>query len=554
MMRVDLGCGPLKMPGFVGVDRFSLPAVDVVLDFDQPLPFASDSVDLVLASHSLEHTADMQFTVGEIYRICKHGAQVCILAPYAHQGVNTANPYHHQAINEHTPRFWTSSPDTLIDPAEYVHPHAGEWGLSESDYSHPALDLRCLRMEFFYFSAYRGLSNEVQRAARKQFLDVCDQMLFHLVVVKQPMSLDELRCRGGQMQYFDPPAIAARRAGERINLQVGQLQQLQSKLEIGEAEIAAAKGVAENLAAQLSGMQLSLQSAEIELKQARVQSHTYQADLAQTRAQLQAQQSESAQTQERLQATQERLQATQEQVRATQERVRATQEQLQATQGQLQATQGQVQATQGQVQATQGQLDDSVAQLQRREAQLNLLESKAKALAQELDLFRGRRLVRWAHRLTLLKRGLEVSPAYKRLLDDCLIFSDVRGYKLQPSVNLQSVAFVVYRLRLDRPGLRGLLLAPVIDIPLGVGRLGLELVTRDNAIVAQAVMPLSNVTEAGPVQLDFSAVASPAPQRFWLRVFVRDASAPVRLLEWQRYRLGGLGPYERRAFCGFVFA
>jgi len=519
MMRVDLGCGPLKMPGFVGADRFFLPGVDVILDLDQPLPFASDSVDLVLASHSLEHTADLQFTVGEIYRICKHGAQVCILAPYAYQGVNTANPYHHQAFNEHTPRFWTSSPDTLIDPEEYAHPHAGEWGLSESDYSQPAIDLRCLRMEFFYFAEYRGLAKEVQRAARKQFLDVCDQMLFHLVAVKQPMSRDELQCCGDNMQYYDPPAIAARRAGERINLQVGQLQQLQHRLELSETAWAEAQAEAQNLAAQLSGTQLSLQSAEIELKQAKVQSHADQADLAQIRAQLQAKQAELAQAQ-----------------------------------GRLQATQGQLQATQGQLQAAQERLDDSAAQLKRREAQLNRLEGKAQALAQELDLFRGRRLVRWTHRLTLLKRGLDVSPAYQRLLDDCLIFSDVRGFRLQPSINLQSVAFVAYRLRLDRPGLCGLLLAPVIDIPVAVGRLGLELVTRDNAIVAQAVMPLSNVTEAGPVQLDFSAVASLAPQRFWLRVFVRDASAPVRLLVWQRYRLGGLGPGESRAFCGFVFA
>src|SRR6266850_605883 len=93
-VRVDLGCGRIKLPGFIGVDRFPMPGVDIVADLDERLPFADDSVDMVYASHSLEHVSDLSQVMREVHRICKHGAQLCIVAPYHQQGLNLANPYH----------------------------------------------------------------------------------------------------------------------------------------------------------------------------------------------------------------------------------------------------------------------------------------------------------------------------------------------------------------------------------------------------------------------------------------------------------------------------
>ncbi len=64
--RLDLGCGGSKQPGFVGADRFPLANVDLVLDLDRPLPLADDTFDLVFASHSLEHVADLPLVMSEI--------------------------------------------------------------------------------------------------------------------------------------------------------------------------------------------------------------------------------------------------------------------------------------------------------------------------------------------------------------------------------------------------------------------------------------------------------------------------------------------------------
>ena len=46
---LDLGCGTVKQASFIGLDRYPLLGVDVIVDFDQPLPFRDDSVDLVYA-------------------------------------------------------------------------------------------------------------------------------------------------------------------------------------------------------------------------------------------------------------------------------------------------------------------------------------------------------------------------------------------------------------------------------------------------------------------------------------------------------------------------
>lgn len=210
MLRIDLGCGPSKVNGFLGVDRFPLPGVDIVADLNKPLPFADHSVDLVFASHSLEHIADLIFTMTEIYRICKHKAQLCIVAPYNEQKLNAANPYHLQVFNEHTPRFWTTHPTAEVDPSEYFHPHAAPWGLAASDHSDCKMDFRLMRMEFFYFPQYVMMSSEQQREMRNQRWDVCDQIMYHLEAWKEPVSCLP-HCVATQQEFFVPPYVQMRR-------------------------------------------------------------------------------------------------------------------------------------------------------------------------------------------------------------------------------------------------------------------------------------------------------------------------------------------------------
>jgi SAM-dependent methyltransferase len=214
--RLDVGCGAKQREGFVGLDRFAMPGVAVVANLDGgALPFASDSFDLVVGSHSFEHVQDLLPVMREVWRIGRPGAQVCIVAPYFTGGLNLANPYHKQAFNEHTPRFWTDAPTSLVPGAEWQQPPLGaQWGLANSDHSRPGLDLRCLRIEFLYFQGYWGMPPAQQREARRKHLDVCEQIVYHLVVFKPPMTEADV-AREPSWLYMPPELEERRTAASR---------------------------------------------------------------------------------------------------------------------------------------------------------------------------------------------------------------------------------------------------------------------------------------------------------------------------------------------------
>jgi SAM-dependent methyltransferase len=80
-VRVDLGCGFRKPEGFIGVDIYPRPEVDIIADLTQRFPFPDSSVDEIRAHDAIEHLPDRIHTMNEIWRICKPGATVDIVVP-----------------------------------------------------------------------------------------------------------------------------------------------------------------------------------------------------------------------------------------------------------------------------------------------------------------------------------------------------------------------------------------------------------------------------------------------------------------------------------------
>ena len=101
-MNVDLGCGKTKQPGFIGVDKDPHSAADVIHDISTGLPFCDNSVDLITASHILEHLNDTMFIMKEIWRVCKHGSQVAIAVPHYQSIGAWQDPTHVRAFTEVT--------------------------------------------------------------------------------------------------------------------------------------------------------------------------------------------------------------------------------------------------------------------------------------------------------------------------------------------------------------------------------------------------------------------------------------------------------------------
>lgn len=84
-IRLDLGCGPNKAPGFIGIDRIAFPGVDRVLEMGKDRwPFEDGSVDEARASHSVEHLTvpERIHFVNELYRVLKPGAGCLVVTPH----------------------------------------------------------------------------------------------------------------------------------------------------------------------------------------------------------------------------------------------------------------------------------------------------------------------------------------------------------------------------------------------------------------------------------------------------------------------------------------
>ena len=209
LVKQELGCGRTKTEGYIGIDRFPLPGVDMVADLDQGIPMPDDSVDVVFACHSLEHFSNLYQIMSEIYRVCKNGAIVHILSPYYNTATNLANLYHKQVFNEDTFRFFgTDAVNPFIDEEQWYCPHAVAWGLENSDNSNGTLNFIQVGVEFFYYKEYRHLSAAQQLHARRAFSNVCDQLLYTLVVSKNGgFSQEQLVDLREQAKNLEPPII-----------------------------------------------------------------------------------------------------------------------------------------------------------------------------------------------------------------------------------------------------------------------------------------------------------------------------------------------------------
>jgi hypothetical protein len=221
-LKLDLGCGPYKRDGFIGVDRYPQPGVDIVCDLEARLPFTDNSVGYMHACHSAEHINNLQGFMQELYRIGQDRAVITIISPYHNTFLNLANPYHYQVFNEHTARFWTTHHESIVSlPPSHTVPQVQGWGQAGSDRSEATMDLRLIRLEYFDFPLFVGLPANELEYCRQHWANVTDQIMLHVLVVKSPITPDEeqayaraieAQAAPGCVVYEEPEFMTLRRA------------------------------------------------------------------------------------------------------------------------------------------------------------------------------------------------------------------------------------------------------------------------------------------------------------------------------------------------------
>lgn len=102
---MNLGSGGKKLPGYVNVDSQPMEEPDVLCDLGHdPWPWPDDSVGGAVCSHVLEHltTAELFHFMRELYRVCKHGAEIKLMLPHPRHDIYLNDPTHQRPVTPGT--------------------------------------------------------------------------------------------------------------------------------------------------------------------------------------------------------------------------------------------------------------------------------------------------------------------------------------------------------------------------------------------------------------------------------------------------------------------
>ena len=100
-MKLNLGCGENKLPGYCNVDKYGEP--DLRFDLETtPWPWPDGSVDEIVMSHSLEHMGQQAEVfiaiIKEMYRVARNGARLIVRVPHPRHDNFLNDPTHVRAI------------------------------------------------------------------------------------------------------------------------------------------------------------------------------------------------------------------------------------------------------------------------------------------------------------------------------------------------------------------------------------------------------------------------------------------------------------------------
>ena len=94
-MKLNLGCGAKKEPGYINVDRGAGHHPDQVWDLNSyPYPWPNESIDEVRMRHVLEHLDNIIAAMDEIWRILKFHKRVHLEVPYVTHFQAIGHPQH----------------------------------------------------------------------------------------------------------------------------------------------------------------------------------------------------------------------------------------------------------------------------------------------------------------------------------------------------------------------------------------------------------------------------------------------------------------------------
>lgn len=106
-MKINLGCGSLPEPGFVNVDMWPQPGVDLVHDLDVfRWPFKDGEAEEIRAFDVYEHVDHPLEFMGECHRILEPGGILYIHTAYWKNPCSFRDPTHKRFLTKESFDYW----------------------------------------------------------------------------------------------------------------------------------------------------------------------------------------------------------------------------------------------------------------------------------------------------------------------------------------------------------------------------------------------------------------------------------------------------------------
>jgi SAM-dependent methyltransferase len=94
LLRLNVGGGKRRVPGFYNLDLVPLDGVDVVADLNEPLELPDDCVEEIYCRHVLEHVGRFVELLGELHRVVAPGGRIEAVVPHFSNPHGYSDPTH----------------------------------------------------------------------------------------------------------------------------------------------------------------------------------------------------------------------------------------------------------------------------------------------------------------------------------------------------------------------------------------------------------------------------------------------------------------------------
>ncbi len=168
-IKLNLGSGNKKIPGFINLDVKALPNVDIVCDLNQEIPLEDNTVEEIKADDIIEHIFDSVKLFQEIYRVCKPNTIIKIKVPYFKSTAAFKDPTHKSFYTEETFYYFNSKKREKGNLPNYC---------SE-------VNFEILKIDYWYtFRGAKFLPGFLKFFLRKYFWNIVRKMYVELKAIK----------------------------------------------------------------------------------------------------------------------------------------------------------------------------------------------------------------------------------------------------------------------------------------------------------------------------------------------------------------------------------